>query len=695
MTDILPQEKILNCVVPGANSHPVLRIGVIGGLTVSVDGSSLVLPNRKARAILAYLAMNENLEEQREKITGMFWSEFAENKARATLRQAVHETREALAALGSSALKAGRVFLALDPGTFELDIAGLVDGLTERFLPGELFARPRLAETVLAGYEDLDPAFHVWVLARRQTLHDGLLCALEKSYRDTRLSRLHRRRSAEAALLLDPAHEDACRMVMRAAAEDGEIAAALRAYDELYRLLGDDYDMEPSALTQELVANIKQGRFDTAEPVELLSAPRQTATLSPIRGPSEPCARTTPIQLDGAPRIAVLPFRTIGTNVMPAYLAEGMAEDIVCMLASLREPIVISSNSTRRYLNAAYDLGQVGHDLGARYLLSGAARRVGSKLRLSVELVESPTGAVLWGRVYDAQDAMFFEVQDHIVGQIVNTLAPRVHEAERRRIRSRRPDDLTAYHLVLEARSQYLQLAPESFERAGLLLRRAIECEPEYAAAHAAYAAWYSLRLGQGWSADPSADARALEQSAAAAIDLDRGNAKALALLGHNRTIRGRNYISAMALFDRALSASPNDAEAWLWSSPSFAYAGDGVSAVQRAEHALWLSPQDQFLFRTYHILCLAHYVCGSFEEAARWARLSVEENPRYTSSLRMAAASLVAIGRSAEARLLAHKVMELQPTFRVGALVEILPFCEEAERILFGHRLVEAGLPG
>ena len=89
-----------------------------------------------------------------------------------------------------------------------------------------------------------------------------MMRVLEQGYRDLALPRRRRRRLAEAALLLDPTHEEACRVVMRCAAEDGEIGAALHAYDALYRLLGDEYDMEPSAPTLDLVAEIKQGKFD-------------------------------------------------------------------------------------------------------------------------------------------------------------------------------------------------------------------------------------------------------------------------------------------------------------------------------------------------------------------------------------------------------------------------------------------------
>ena len=218
--------------------------------------------------MLAYIALSETGEEQRERLAGLFWSEFGEQNARGTLRQAVHEVREAMLAVGCGALLAMRTTVGLRPGSFRVDLNELLATVAAREAPEVLLREARLAETLLAGFDDLDPSFHGWLTARRQTLHDRLIRGLEDGYRDMALPRRRRRRLAEAAVLLDPTHEEACRVVMRAAAEDGELGAALHAYDELYRLLGDEYDMEPSAVTQALVAEIKQGKFDVVAGVE-------------------------------------------------------------------------------------------------------------------------------------------------------------------------------------------------------------------------------------------------------------------------------------------------------------------------------------------------------------------------------------------------------------------------------------------
>ena len=101
--------------VPTANAEPKLRVSVIGGAHFSYDGREIDLRNRKARAIFGYLALTPTGEDPREKLAGLFWSEFSEQNARATLRQAIHEFREALQEAGCSALAGTRTTVGFAP----------------------------------------------------------------------------------------------------------------------------------------------------------------------------------------------------------------------------------------------------------------------------------------------------------------------------------------------------------------------------------------------------------------------------------------------------------------------------------------------------------------------------------------------------------------------------------------------------
>jgi tetratricopeptide (TPR) repeat protein len=291
-------------------------------------------------------------------------------------------------------------------------------------------------------------------------------------------------------------------------------------------------------------------------------------------------------------------------------------------------------------------------------------------------------------------EAALFDAQEEIAATVANTLVPRLNEAELRASRRRPPEDLGAYHLLLQARELMSRLGPETFAEAGTLLQQAIALDPGYAASHAALADWHSLRIFQGWSPDREADVRALEAAVRTALRLDPGHARALALFGHNRTIAGRHYEEAMTLFERALNAVPNDAETWMWTAPTFAYVGRAEEAIQRAERAIALSPQDPFMFRQEHFLGIAHYAAGHHEEAVHWGRRSELGNPNYTSNLRITAAALVALGHPGEAEPLVRRVMALEPGFRAAAFIRTQAFRDDAQRALYGQRLVEAGFP-
>jgi adenylate cyclase len=395
----------------------------------------------------------------------------------------------------------------------------------------------------------------------------------------------------------------------------------------------------------------------------------------------------------GPPWIAVLPFRAAGPDPVPDYFSGGLVEDIVCNLVRVQEPVVISANSTAGYRDQPQNLRRIGRELGVRYVAAGSIRKSGNRLRIAAELTEAESGVVLWAQPYDVEATLLFDVQDNIAGRIVSTWLPRLHEAELRRIRTKRPESMTAYDFVLQARDLVFRLDRQALEQATKLLACAISLESDYSAAHALMADLVTLRVGQGWSEDIAADARTSDRMAHAAITSDPYNTRALAIYAHNRSFLYRDYDTAVRLFDRALETAPNDANAWMWSTCTQAYIGDGPGSVARAERALRLSPRDALLFRYYSSLCLAHYTNGSYEEAAHWGRLAAHESPNYTANLRFTSAALVELGHVNEARELVGLVMRVQPEFRAQHVIDRHPYRDLDRRVKIARALITAGL--
>jgi len=397
----------------------------------------------------------------------------------------------------------------------------------------------------------------------------------------------------------------------------------------------------------------------------------------------------------GRPTIAVVPFRVEGEDEAKTYFGDGIVEDIVGALASIRDLLVISRSSTLRYRAATVDVRAMGRELGASYALSGSVRRAGQRMRVSVELAETSGGAVIWASHFDGVSEDLFALQDQIATGVVGTLAPQVREAELRRALRKRPESLEAYDCALRGLAQIYVLTPQDFEEAHTWLEKAIALDPGYAMPYALLAIWHSIRVGQGWSPDVAADQAAVLRLATAAIARDSFDAMALALCGHSKSILRYEFEEAMLLFDRALEASPSSAIAWTRSSPTYAYIGDPQEAIRRAEEGLRLSPFDPLVFLTHTALNLAHYVAGQYDEAALWGRKAFEENPHYTANLRLLAASLAAAGQTDEAREISRALLEADPSFQVVRFVSAYAIRDPGRQDLLAQHLRLAGLRG
>jgi len=397
----------------------------------------------------------------------------------------------------------------------------------------------------------------------------------------------------------------------------------------------------------------------------------------------------------GRASIAVLPFRVEDEGLGNSYFGDGIVEDILGALASLRELLVISRSSTLHYRGAHVDVRVVGRAVGATYVLSGSVRRSGSRMRVSVELTETTDGEVMWASHFDGLSDDLFALQDQVATRVVGILAPQVREAELRRALRKHPDNLEAYDCVLRGMAQLYQLNLGDFAEARTWLERAITLDPAYAAPHALLAAWHGLRVQQGWSPDPADDQAEVMRRATAALSRDSFDATALALCGHAKSLLRYEFDEAIAMFDRAIESSPSSYIAWTRSSPTYSYIGDAREAIRRAEHGLSLSPLDPHVFYPHTSLGIGFYVAGEHEEGARWGRKAREENPRYTGNLRFLTANLAASGQTDEASEVAKALLSVDPGFLVSRFIERYAIRDPERQARLARDLRRAGLPG
>jgi len=401
--------------------------------------------------------------------------------------------------------------------------------------------------------------------------------------------------------------------------------------------------------------------------------------------------RSATLMLPDKPSIAVLPFQNMSGDPEQDYFADGMVEDIITGLSRIKWLFVIARNSSFTYKGRTVDVKQVGRELGVRYVLEGSVRKVGSRVRITCQLIEGETGAHIWAERYDRSLDDIFALQDEITLSVVGAIEPNLRLAEVERAKRKRPDSLDAYDLVLQALPDVYSRMPEQSQRALRLLARALELDPNYALAHACAAQCnHAIFLRGGQNIE---NRKAAVRHAQAALAFGQDDALALILAGFSIGMEGHDRAAAFAAFEASLAVSPSSALAFMQGSVIHALAGDAERAIEWSEKGLRLSPLDPWRSSAFLALAFAKFQRGQDQEAAADARKSVQSSPGFSIPYVALAAALARLGRLEEAKTVATRVLELEPSFRYSRFLAAAN-CETKLAAALSEALRPTGLP-
>ena len=334
---------------------------------------------------------------------------------------------------------------------------------------------------------------------------------------------------------------------------------------------------------------------------------------------------------------------------------------------------------------------QVGRELGVRYVLEGSVRKAADRVRITGQLIDAATGAHVWAERYDRRLEDIFALQDEITLSVVGAIEPSLRDAEIERVKRKRPDNLDAYDLVLRAIPHVYVAMPEEAAKAVPLLEKALALDPSYAGAHGLLAWCHEILFVRSGLKEENRIAAI--RHARAAITHGRDDATALALGAFVTGMVEHDRVTAIEAFERALSLSPSSAFTLFLGSGVLAYAGEAERAIDWADRALRISPNDRLAYVPQHIMALAHFLRGRYEEAANRARRAIQANPLFSVSHCVLAAALAKLGRRADAKAAAMQVLALEPSFSSSGIcagLAIVPTLAEPLREAWG----EAGLP-
>lgn len=655
-----------------------MRLRLIGQMEAWTLRSESVLPaGRKTRALLAVVALSSPRPVLRSRLAELLWSRRPEEQARASLRQEIHRLLDALSPVGAEVLVVTRDHLSVRPGFVWVDVEEVLRATTANpaslsLLDGEL----------LEDLDGVDPAFDAWLQAERERLRDRARNVAEALLRE-QVAPEGTIPVAERLLAIDRAHEGAWRALMRAHAERGERGMAIQSYERCRAVLADLLDATPSPETQRLVADIRSGKGVVAAS----PAPRHESAGS--RSEARPAVPR------GGARVGVLPLQLVGTEDGEGHLALGLAEEITSALARFRWMFLVSSSSIAQFAEQTRDENAIRQTFGLDFLLDGSIQRVGTRLRVTLRLVDLRNGnQVVWARRFDRQAHDLLTFQDEVAAEVVAQIDPEILMIESRRAAHRPPQDATAYDLLLRALPLVTRFERAQFMQAGELLSQAIAKEPDYAAAHAWRAYWLVFLVGQGWANDEAEVMAEAARHAERAITLDPQDARGFAIAGHVRAFLNHRLREALALHERSLALNPNLAMAWALSGFAYLYLGDWEEAERRLARYKQLSPMDPqaFVFDTASVLIAL--VKRDYEGAVATGRSVSEMNPAFSAACKPYLAALGHVGQTREADVVRRRLLAIEPGFTVRRFLKSSPFERAEDREHFAQGLRLAGLP-
>ncbi|MEE8226339.1 MAG: tetratricopeptide repeat protein [Kiloniellales bacterium] len=373
----------------------------------------------------------------------------------------------------------------------------------------------------------------------------------------------------------------------------------------------------------------------------------------------------------------MLPFENMSGDPEQEYFADGIAEDIITGLSRFHWFFVIARNSSFVYKGKAFDVKQIGRELGVRYILEGSVRKAGNRVRITAQLVDAMSGAHHWAQSYDRDLTDIFELQDEITQSVCAAIEPKLVAAEAIRSEKRSAGDLDAWDLVMRALAHFWKMTTAQSETAIQMLREAVERHPDYGPAHSMLAFALLVSGHVGWISESQDEAYAAELAHRAA-EIDDEDPWAHLALGYV-AFAARQTDEATRQCLRAVDLNPNFATGYGYLGWTLVFDGQSDEAIRYFEQALRMSPHDPLKAFYCSGTGVAHYYAHRFDEAIEWARRAIRERPGFTAAQRILCAGLAQAGRETETREAMARLREIQPNISIGWIEQYVPYTPRA----------------
>ncbi|PAQ00978.1 adenylate/guanylate cyclase domain-containing protein [Mesorhizobium mediterraneum] len=387
------------------------------------------------------------------------------------------------------------------------------------------------------------------------------------------------------------------------------------------------------------------------------------------------------------PSIVVLPFDNMSGDPEQEFFADGLTEDIITELSRHHELFVISRNSSFVYKNRAVNVREVAEKLDVQYLVEGSVRKIGDRVRVTVQLIDTANDAHIWADKYDRKLDDIFAIQDEVTAAIAATLPGRVEAAQRDQLARAKPANMAAYECVLAAKVLHHRSTIADNERAQTLINRSVALDPDYAHAHA----WRACILGQAWVHNWCEDRDAVWNDIMAALDralaLDDNDADVHRILAAVN-VNNNELTTARYHQERALALNPNYDLVVVQQGELLTWLGRPEEGIEWIRKAMQLNPHHPERFWSH--LGKAHFAARQYGEAIEaFMHLSTMDSVQHA----FAAACYGWLGDEIAAAAHLAKIRTLDPQFDLDSFIATLHYAQEADAQHVREGLLKAGI--
>jgi adenylate cyclase len=317
--------------------------------------------------------------------------------------------------------------------------------------------------------------------------------------------------------------------------------------------------------------------------------------------------------------LAVLPFLNMSSDPENEYLSDGLTEDLIMAFSRLKGLRVPARTSSFVFKGKNEDMRRIGRQLNVRTILEGSVRKVGNRLRITAQLINTANGDHLWSQTFDREMQEVFAIQDEITREIVHALEIRLIGAGEQPSTKHGTYNTDAYQLYLQAKYHFYKFTGDGFKRCIECCKKALEIEPDYALAYAALSLSYQMGWFYGFLSfeEKLAAIGPHDLAAEKAVELDSNLAETQTALAIVRFWNERDCLSAEGCFKQAIKLNPNYVTAHEHYAFFLACRRRTDEAITHARLALQLDPFSPMInFHVGGIYWLIHRYDLTLEQA-------------------------------------------------------------------------------